>query len=204
MFSDELKVIADGIRARCVVDLANPEVMKKNLLFVYHSAVASSPLLWLAHKSTPTATEFERKLKQYFLNHWEEERDHERWLLNDLATAELDPRGDCDWIAAAMSGSLYYAINHWHPVALLGYMMFIETNPPPAALVDTLESIHGKELMRTLRYHAINDVDHSADLRALLDECPQEHRKLVTDTMAQTGLYYVAASRQMRGDSDGI
>ena len=57
---------------------------------------------------------------------------------------------------AALVGSQYYWIFHFHPVALLGYIAVLEGYPPSMAMIDQLEAGTGypREAFRTMIAHA--------------------------------------------------
>lgn len=85
-----------------------------------------------------TAAEGERAkptgLATYLERHVDEERQHDDWLLEDLA--ELGVAREDVWgripspNIAALVGSQYYWMRHYHPVALLGYIAVLEGRPP--------------------------------------------------------------------------
>lgn len=111
----------------------------------------------------------EGTLRDYFVRHLEEEQGHVGWLLEDLDGEELPPHP----LPAAMAGTLYYLINHVHPVSLLGYMLALET-PTPMSQVEEWEKLYGEKLCRTVRYHAVHDQAHCQDLHMLIHEQPPE------------------------------
>lgn len=159
-----------------------------NLLFMYHVIAASENL------TRQAAERAEGSLKDYFTQHLAEETGHEQWLAEDLLTAGIDVKKTAVAIEAVeMAGSQYYLINHVHPVALLGYMVVLECVPMPLERVEELEAAHGKELLRTLRYHAEHDIDHGADVLAVIDTLTDEQINLVTQSAVQTAHYALKA-----------
>lgn len=154
-----------------VVDLHDRAKLIANLVFVHQVAVASEELLQLAHDCESSA-----ELRDYFAAHRDEERGHAQWLADDLATLGVDiTKQPLSRTAVAMAGSMYYMIRHVSPLCLLGYMLVLECFPMPLSVVEDLERTHGEKAMRTVRYHAKNDIDHGADLRKVIDEqnCPE-------------------------------
>lgn len=117
-------------------------------------------------------------LADYLAEHVEEERHHDRWLLEDLAALH---GGHAPWPApeagpapALLVGPQYYWIEHGHPVALLGYIAVLEGRAPAEWLAGRLAERTGlpSRAFRTVRAHAVLDGGHTAALDALLDRLP--------------------------------
>ena len=168
-----LSRIQDAKRASRKLDASSTDLVVKNLVFVHDAVVATEQLL--AEASDVAAalggSAFDDRLADYFLRHLEEERDHVAWLRRDLESFGVR-LGLPDRIAMAMVGTQYYLIKHVHPASLLGYMMVVEGDPTPLAAVDLLEKLHGRNLLRFLRVHATNDLDHRRELFELVDSAP--------------------------------
>lgn len=126
-------------------------------------------------------------LSRYYEAHLEEERHHDRWMLEDLevlgvasaeALARIPPSS-----VASLVGVQYYWLHHHHPVSLLGYIAVLEGYPPSEELIQELQSRSGlpEAAFRTCRKHGQLDPDHSRELDALLDSLPltQAHTALV-------------------------
>ncbi|MFF0274038.1 iron-containing redox enzyme family protein [Streptomyces sp. NPDC004330] len=153
----------DGLRPRYVRYLAAMHPLVR----------ASVPLLLRAAErcaerpDDPAA----RLLAAYFLRHAEEERDHDVWLLDDLAAAGAGPAPVPHPVAVELAGAQYYRIEHEHPVALLGYIAVLEGNAPGPRLADHLAGATGLpgRAFRTLREHAALDGGHLDDLYRVLD-----------------------------------
>jgi len=138
------------------------------MTFVHQVITASEELMQEALKVA------DRPLRNYLMAHAEEERGHADWLAADLLTAGVDvAKVPIFRKAAAMAGSQYYLIKHQSPYALLGYMAVLEGFPVMLEAVDALEAAHGKDLFRTLRYHAEHDLEHRKELFAFIDENPR-------------------------------
>lgn len=170
------------------LDLGNAQTFIFNLLFMYHVMKASENL---TRQAANCAT---GELKDYFTRHLAEEEGHEKWLAADLATVGIDVSKTAVPIdAVEMAGSQYYLINHVSPVSLLGYMVVLECFPMPLEQVEHLELVHGKDLLRTLRYHAEHDIDHGADVLAEIDKLTDEQFNLVMQSAVQTANYALNA-----------
>jgi hypothetical protein len=112
------------------------------------------------------------RLAAYYTRHAEEERDHDAWLLDDLATAGAGPAAVPHPVVVELAGAQYYRIEHQHPVALLGYIAVLEGHAPGPRLADRLAAATGLPAgaFRTVREHAELDDGHVADLHRLLDD----------------------------------
>jgi hypothetical protein len=147
-------------------------------LFMSHGVSrASVPLM-------PRASERARALQgdevaailaAYFESHIEEERGHDEWLLDDLATLGVGPDAVLarppSAAVAALVGAQYYWIEHYHPVALLGYVALLEGYPPVASEIDDLRRKTGydQHAFRTLSLHGELDPTHGEELDVVLD-----------------------------------
>ncbi|MBP0458739.1 iron-containing redox enzyme family protein [Streptomyces montanisoli] len=142
---------------------------------------ASVPLMELAGARCAErgdADALSAPLAAYLARHITEERDHDQWLLEDMAVLH-GSRGPASapWAGAAAArlvGAQYYWIEHCHPVSLLGYMAVLEGRAPAAWLAARLASLTGlpATAFRTVHAHAALDPGHAGELDALLDSLP--------------------------------
>jgi hypothetical protein len=125
------------------------------------------------------------RVGRYLERHIDEERGHDDWLLEDLASMGVEPAtvvaGPPSPTVAALVGSQYYWIQHVHPVALLGYMLLLEGYPPSLPDVERLRTGtgYGPGAFRTLLLHADLDPHHGAELDAVLDALPLDRAQRV-------------------------
>lgn len=163
-----------------------------NLIFVYHTIVASENLLRVAIAQT-----VDPHLKAYFERHLEEERDHAKWLAEDLQCVNIEV-GETEppLISVQMAGSIYYLIYHAQPSALLGYMRVLESWPMDKARFARMAEAYPKGLLRTLNHHIDHDPDHLEDLLAVIALVP-EHAKLIDDVSVMTRNYLKQAASQL-------
>ncbi|MFH9728048.1 iron-containing redox enzyme family protein [Streptomyces sp. NPDC017254] len=152
----------DGLRQRYVRYLAAMHPLVRASVPLLRRAAARC-----AELDDPAA----RPLAAYCLRHAEEERDHDAWLLDDLATAGAGPAAVPHPVVVELAGAQYYRIEHEHPVALLGYIAVLEGNAPGPRLADRLVEVTGLPdgAFRTLREHAELDGGHLDDLNQVLD-----------------------------------
>ncbi len=198
MFSETLRLRLAGIRATTAwPHPGRRAVLIANLVFLHQVIVASEPLLRHAIARTYSLLDcpFRAALLDYLQTHLVEERDHAAWLEQDLISAGVDPTDQpLSLHAVETVGAQYYLINHATPAALLGYMAFLECFPMPLEQVAWLEQVHGKELLRTVRYHAEHDVDHGKSLINIIDRVPQRWQAVVYNNGARTAERFCAAA----------
>lgn len=176
------------------IDLMQPYVIRRNLAFVMQTIVASEGLLraGIARLEQATAP-FDQRLHAYFVDHLAEETGHYDWICEDMSGENVD----FHWGAAELAGMQYYLIEHVHPAALLGYMLVLECFPMPLDVLDELEAIHGTKLLRTLRYHAVHDLDHGRDVLAMVEQAPDELKNWIYQNAIQTAHRLGRAQEQM-------
>lgn len=180
----KLSLAEPGLDAVCREFWQHPEVgaaFPEYLFSLWSSMRATLPLLEAAAvRARALADPLSVELLPYLLQHADEERGHDDWLLEDMeglgiargeVLARLPPPD-----VAAMIGAQYYFIAHAHPVALLGCFAVLEGSPltePDVAGLAERASIP-RPLLRTLDKHALLDPHHRDDLDALLDRLPLE------------------------------
>lgn len=166
MLSTAIRCDIEAIRREApLVDLTNRDVIIQNLISCYHVIKESENLLRTAINSVS-----EGPLKKYLIDHLEEETNHATWLKEDLATEGVDLQEfEFYEIEKELTDVQYYLIRKYGPSAFLGYMAALEYSPVPISIVEELEAIHGKQLIRTLRLHSEEDPKHSEDLWKIID-----------------------------------
>jgi hypothetical protein len=142
---------------------------------------ASVPLIEMAGLRAVEMAERDpvaHSLVGYLRRHADDERGHDRWLADDLAAVgvqqeELDGR-PAPPAVAELIGAQYYWVLHYHPVAVLGYLLVAEGYPPDRLRIEEIRTRSGlpAEAFRTLLEHAELDPGHSAELDGLLDRLP--------------------------------
>ena len=197
MFSETvIATINRSGASACVIDSSDKGVVLANLIFMHQVIIASEDLLITAANCLGKGS-FDNDLRDYYQSHLEEEREHEAWLADDLRTAGIEVKSiPLMRKAVEMAGTQYYLIKHAHPAALLGYMAFLEGFPMPMEVVDMLEDTHGKDLFRTLRFHADHDLEHCKDLFKIIDTVPEHLHQLVLNSATQTAIYMAEAAKE--------
>jgi hypothetical protein len=173
--------------------LGDRHALVENLKFLHAVMVASEPLLEAALKMPLLAS-----VHDYYAEHLKEERHHADWLREDLASIDVKT-ALIDWRAARVVGAQYYLIHHVSPVALLGYIAVLECRPAPMAQIEQLEALHGKALLRTMRYHAEHDIEHGKALLDLIDTIDDDSRRLIVANVIHTAAWLARALEDTHG-----
>jgi hypothetical protein len=137
---------------------------------------ATEPLLEIA------ALKSEGALREYYQAKQLDEHDHARWLEEDLATLGEKPYV-IDHATAATAGAQYYYLQHVGPYALLGYIAALEFRPMPLEHVNALAVAYGEGALRTVRHHAVEDVEHARSLAEVIDLYTEQARIIVYSAM---------------------
>jgi hypothetical protein len=186
-------------------------------LFLSHCIIrASVPLMETARdeaRSRAHEDPVAAALAPYFQSHAPEELHHDEWLLDDLEVIGGDRAAflarQPPPTVAALVGSQYYWIFHYHPVALLGYIAAFEGYPPTVELIEELIRLTGleRDAFRTLLKHAELDPGHAAELDELLDRLPltDGHRAVMgMSAMHSTIIYTRALDEMVEGFDDAV
>lgn len=173
------------------------ELLPRFFLDLYatmHGSVALMQTALARSRQMAESDPLARQLADYLAIHVDEEATHQDWLLDDLDAIGMMRAGVVaqppSMAVAALVGSQYCWIEQAHPVALLGYLVVLEGNPP---VVEELQEIQKRtglpaEAFRCLIAHADKDPLHLAELNALLDSLPLEpyHCSLIAMSAFQT------------------
>jgi hypothetical protein len=139
----------------------------------YHHVKHTFPLLALAASGTS-----DERYQDALVEYMEEERGHEKWILNDIRALGGDPDAARDGqggpACRIMVGYAYYAIEHISPYAFLGSVHVLEGMSVLLAdqLADVMKASLGLESddgFSYLRTHGSLDGEHVAFFRTLVD-----------------------------------
>ncbi|MBY2998407.1 iron-containing redox enzyme family protein [Rhizobium leguminosarum] len=162
----------------------------EHLIMLHGTMRASVPLMEAAMNAAErmqTGDPVAAQLAQYLRKHIPEEIGHDEWVLEDLEALGIQRQSVLarppTALIAALVGSQYYWIQHYHPVALLGYIAVMEGYPPTVDRIDHFAETSGlpREALRTVRKHAHLDPHHRDDLDRELDFLPltRDHEALI-------------------------
>lgn len=135
----------------------------------------------------------------YMHQHIPEETGHHLWCLSDLKNLGVNEetvrkRIPCSAVSALI-GSQYHLIKHVHPIAFMGYIAALETNPPTPEYVNELmkKSNLGKECFSNLLHHSIADIAHKDDIINVVNSLSiNEEQYRVLERSAFLSFRYVA------------
>jgi len=130
-----------------------------------------------------------RNIREELFERIEEEKGHEKWVLEDIAAVGGDPNVQGAAPSApvqAMIGFNYYAAERIHPCSVLGmlYVLEVVASVYGGKVADSIARAIGRETgaggFRFLSSHATLDADHLAKLNLLL--------KTIDDPVAQAAI----------------
>jgi pyrroloquinoline quinone (PQQ) biosynthesis protein C len=139
----------------------------------YHHVKHTFPLLALAASRTS-----DERYQDALVEYMEEERGHEKWILDDIRTIGGNPdavrTGNPGMPCQIMVGYAYYAIERISPYAFLGSVHVLEGISVMLAdkLADAMKkslSLESDAGFTYLRTHGSLDTDHVAFFRKLVD-----------------------------------
>ena len=158
-----------------------PDVFLAYLIALHGIIRASEPLLQAgadeAARRYQAGDDTCYGLAEYYARHKQEELDHALWLLQDIQVLGVAPelvlaRQPAAAIAA-LAGSQYYWIYHYHPGFLLGYLAVLECYPLTTEQIVRFQQGTGypDAAFRTLCKHAELDPGHGDEVNRVLAEC---------------------------------
>lgn len=149
----------------------------------YHHVKHTFPLLSLAAARTIDET-YQDALVEYM----EEERGHEKWILNDIEAMGGDRNAVCGGrpgvACQVMVGYSYYAIDWVSPYALLGSVHVLEGMSVQLAdkAADAVQKalVHsGEDGFSYLRSHGALDIEHVAFFEKVVNSIKEEDVRLI-------------------------
>jgi hypothetical protein len=216
--ADEAEEYTESKRLRRKIELVLPDLVTKGrrlfthpriedlypeYLFTSHCIVrASVPLMEVAlsrSRSMAGTDPVAARVADYLQGHIPEEAQHDEWLLGDLEVLGISRPAILARVpsptVAALVGSQYYWVFHYHPVALLGYIELLEGYPPSPPEIEDLITRTGyrREAFRTLIHHARLDPDHGDELNRTVDELPlTEEQSVAVGLSAMSSVHLLA------------
>jgi hypothetical protein len=170
--------------AACTALVSHPQLRElwPEFLILQHEIIrATVPLTEAAAEQARALPEDEplaRPLASYLDEHVDEELHHDVVLLDDLGLLGVDRASVLERMpppaVAALVGSQYYWLRHYHPLAFLGYVAVMEGYPPTPELIETLVERTGypQAAFRTFTEHSELDPGHRDHLDRIVDSLP--------------------------------
>jgi hypothetical protein len=152
-------------------------------------------------RELPERDELAAPLSSYLEEHVAEELHHDETLLDDIELLGIDRARVAARMpsptVAALVGSQYYWIAHYHPITFLGFVALMEGYPPTPELIETLIARTGfpREAFKTYIAHGELDPGHRNHLDRTIDSLPltREHESaLGLSAIASAGLVAAA------------
>jgi hypothetical protein len=161
------------------------ELYPEFLFASYAVTAASAPAMRLAAERSAALVgkdPLAEWLRDYYLEHAEEEQGHEQWILNDLESLGIARERVMDRLpytsVSALVGAQYYWMLHVHPVAYLGFIAVLEQPTSLDFLQEVAERTGiGLSSMTAHTRHATLDTGHVAEFDAALDRLPLTERQ---------------------------
>jgi hypothetical protein len=184
------------------------ELWPEYLMMQYAIIRATVPLTEAALERSRTLQDADPlavPLATYLEEHVVEELHHDDVLLGDLEVVGVDRSTVLERLpsptVAALVGSQYYWILHYHPVAFLGYVALMEGYPPTPELIQTLRGATGfpQEAFRTYVQHAELDPGHRDRLDRTIDSLPlaEWHESALGVSAVATAAYATRALEEL-------
>jgi pyrroloquinoline quinone (PQQ) biosynthesis protein C len=176
--------MAPAFGAACTRLFRHPRVAEiwPEYLITQHAIIRTTvPLMEAGRDRARSMAEDDRVaagVESYLDVHIGEEQHHDDWLLDDLEAIGVSRKEALKRVpsptVAALAGSQYYWLLHYHPVALLGYFAFMEGFPPKPEMIRELIERTGlpEAAFRTLALHGELDPGHLEELDRTIDALP--------------------------------
>lgn len=139
-----------------------------------------------------------------FLKHLGEEANHEKLATNDLKFLGYNITDFKELNSTRFFYEpQYYKIEHQHPMALMGYILFLEVLAlnvcPP--LSRKLHDIYGKKAATFLFVHGEEDPHHVSEAKKLLESLDSTALKFITENLTQSAYAFDMMMKEIRDSS---
>lgn len=128
-----------------------------------------------------------------FLKHTGEETSHELLALRDLQKLGYNIK---DFPELAQTRTFYetqyYKIEHIDPIALMGYILALETMAAKElkGTCEKLNALYGRDCVKFLNVHNEEDPDHVDKALEVISKLSQERLEAINHNMEQTAICY--------------
>lgn len=146
--------------------------------------------------------EGQQDLHLRFLKHLSEEANHERLATNDLKALgyKIEDFKELN-TTRFFYESQYYKIEHKDPLALMGYILYLEVLAqnicPP--LAKKLTALYGKKAATFLLVHGEEDPHHVEEAQKLLASLPTPALTIITENLLQSSCAFDLMMREIEG-----
>ncbi|UOF01659.1 iron-containing redox enzyme family protein [Bdellovibrio reynosensis] len=128
-----------------------------------------------------------------FLKHCAEEKGHENLPVMDMKAVGRDIANFPEFaVTQAFYQTQYYQIEHIHPHAFFGYILFLESLACDYGpkLSEKIEKIHGPKAISFLKVHSDADIEHVRDALERVAKLPMEQQMMVQENIKMTAELY--------------
>lgn len=144
--------------------------------------------------------EKEQNFHLRFLKHLGEEANHERLAINDLKALGYSPQDYPELNSTRFFYECqYYKIEHTDPLALMGYILYLEVLAQNIAplLAKKLTAIYGKKAVTFLMVHGEEDPHHVEEAQKLLLSLGPPTVDLITLNLEQSSMAFDLIMREI-------
>lgn len=128
-----------------------------------------------------------------FLKHCAEEKGHENLPVNDMKSIDRHIADFPEFsVTKAFYQTQYYWIEHVHPHAFFGYILFLESLACDfgPSTTQQVEKIHGPKSVSFMQVHSDADVEHVRDALERVAKLPEQDRKVILENIELTHTLY--------------
>ena len=169
----------------------NPEFYANWLVQTTYYCRHTTRLLALCGALTPIE---QQPMHNRFLKHAAEEKGHENLTLLDIKNMGKE---FADYPEASATQSFYqtqyYWIEHVHPYAFFGYILYLEAYAAKygQAITARIQKAHGDKATNFMRVHSEEDVDHVEKALEQVEKFPPAILKDIISNMEQANANYL-------------
>jgi hypothetical protein len=156
-----------------------------------HYIKHSTRLLALTASRIPVQ---DNSMHNRFLKHCAEEKGHENLPVMDMKQVGRNITDFPEFVCTqAFYQTQYYQIEHIHPHAFFGYILFLESLACDYGpiLTEKIEKIHGPKAVSFLKVHSDADIEHVRDALERVAQLPQDQQKMIQQNIQMTADLYV-------------
>ena len=187
LLNEVLRNAQEGLEA---VSWESPDIYGNFLAQTYYFVCHSTRLLASAASRLPVSRD---ALFKRFVAHLGEEKNHEVIALTDLRNlgSHIHEYPEMPETRAFYEAQ-YYKVEHQGPVALMGYILFLEAIAVRSGpgLYQRVTTAHGEKATRFLKVHIEEDENHVGQaIKAIQQGTPEEVR-WIEQNLVQSGTVY--------------
>ncbi len=166
----------------------------------FYSAWLSQACYYIRHSTRLLALTASRipvqdnSMHHRFLKHCAEEKGHENLPVLDMKQVGRQISDFPEFVCTqAFYQTQYYQIEHLHPHAFFGYILFLESLACEFGphLTEKIEKIHGPQSVSFLKVHSDADVEHVRDALERVAQLSEEHQDMIRQNIQMTADLYV-------------